>query len=63
MRPFKNVDVFAITCLLAGVAILSEVRHSPIVRYQSARLVEFTQRQFLPVVTNPHLPKMCLTRD
>ncbi|HEY7209326.1 MAG TPA: hypothetical protein VH477_03565 [Bryobacteraceae bacterium] len=63
MRPFKNVDVLAITCLLAGVAILTQVRQSPIVRYQSARLVEFTQRQFLPVLTNPHMPKLCLTRD
>ena len=63
MRPCKHIDVFAIAFLLGGIALLSQARQSSVVRYHSARLVEFTNRQFLPVLENPHLPKLCLTRD
>jgi hypothetical protein len=63
MRPFKNIDVVAICFLLAGIAVFSQIRQSPVIRYQSARFVEYTNRQFLPMLTNPHLPKFCLTRD
>jgi hypothetical protein len=63
MRSFRNIDVVAVCLLLAGIAVLSQVRQSPVIRYQSARFVEFTNRQFVPLLTNPHLPKLCLFRD
>jgi hypothetical protein len=59
----KHVDILAITLLLTGVAILSGARQSHTIRYQSARLVEFTNRQVLTKLANPHLPKLCLVRD
>ena len=63
MRPSKHVDILAITLLLMGVAILSQARQSQLIRYHSARLVEFTNRQVLTRLTNPRLPKLCLVRD
>jgi hypothetical protein len=63
MRPSKNIDILAITLLLMGVAILSQARQSHIVRYQSARLVQFTHRQVLTKLSYPRLPKLCLLRD
>ena len=63
MRPWKHVDILAITFLLMGIAVLSQVRESRVLRYHSARLVEFTNREFLPILTNPHWPKLCLVRD
>ena len=63
MRPSKHVDILAITLLLMGVAILSQARQSHLIRYHSARLVEFTNRQVLTRLSNPRLPKLCLIRD
>jgi hypothetical protein len=63
MRPLKHVDILAITCLLLGIAVISQVGQSEIIRHQSARLIEFTNREFLLVLTNPHLSKLCLTGD
>ncbi len=58
----KNVDLLAVTLLLAGLAFVSEVRHSVVFELQPARLIDFTHRQVQPLFAKPHLPKLCFTR-
>ncbi len=59
----QHIDLLAISLLLVGVALVSEIRHSAAIEYNSARLIEFTTRQFQPFLVSPHFPQFCFTRD
>lgn len=58
----KNVDLLAISVLLAGIAFVSELRQSAVFEVQPARLIDLTRRQIQPLLAKPHLPKLCFTR-
>ncbi len=63
MNICKHVDLLAIALLLAGMAFVSQVEHSSVISYRSARLVSFTTRQLQQLSIRPHIPQLCLSRD
>ncbi len=60
---FKHVDVIAVALLLLAVILMSEVRNSAVLAYQSARLVSFTTRHFEQLSLQPRMPQLCITRE
>jgi hypothetical protein len=58
----RNIDLLAISLLLAGLAFASEVRQSAVFEFQPARLIDLTRRQVQPLLAKPHLPKLCFMR-